>query len=475
MRASIQKLTAETTVKFTTWRRLWIALAESEKELGLSAQITDEQIREMRENCERVDYETAERMEKELRHDVMAHIHSFGSQCPKAMPIIHLGATSCFVVCNTEIIQMRESMRLLKVKLMRVVKSLRDFALQYADLPTLGFTHFQPAQLVTVGKRACLWLQDFCMDLERLSKELDELPMRGVKGTTGTQATFLHLFGGDHSKVDRLDDMVCKKMGFDRKFPVTGQTYPRKLDHYVLSVLSGIAQSVHKMCTDIRLLANFKEIEEPFESKQVGSSAMAYKRNPMRCERACSLARHVMSLATQPAQTASLQWLERTLDDSANRRVVLPEAFLGCDAILAIVVNVVDGLKVWPRVIDSRIKAELPFMATEQILMACVSAGGDRQVLHEAIRTHSMQAGIQVKEYGLPNDLIARIKSDILFAHVVNNGQLDSMMDAKNFIGRCPEQVKSFCHGVVDVLLAKEGSISSPTPAATGGDFDLRV
>jgi len=449
---------------------LWIALAESERELGLNGEISEEQLAEMRLHVSDIDYEVAEAKEKELRHDVMAHIHTFGLKCPKAMPIIHLGATSCFVVCNTEIMQMRESLRLVRMKLLRVCSALKSFALKYADMPTLGFTHFQPAQLVTVGKRACLWLQDFCMDLERVSREMREMPLRGVKGTTGTQATYLHLFKGNHELVDKLDETVCKKMGFANRFPVTGQTYPRKLDHYVLSVLSGIAQSVHKMCTDIRLLANFKEIEEPFESKQVGSSAMAYKRNPMRCERACSIARHVMALATEPAQTASLQWLERTLDDSANRRIVLPEAFLGCDAILAIVVNVVEGLQVWPRVIESRIKAELPFMATEQILMACVSAGGDRQVLHEAIRHHSMLAGVQVKEHGLPNDLIARIKADPLFASVKDN--LDSILDAKNFIGRCPEQVKDFCSKVVEPLLAREGEDAGQT---SGAEFDLRV
>ena len=446
-------------------------MAESEQELGLSEQISSEMLEEMRNHISDINYEVAEAKEKELRHDVMAHIHAFGLVSPRAMPIIHLGATSCFVVCNTEILQMKESLRLVKTKLIRVCSVLKDFALKNASLPCLGYTHFQPAQLVTVGKRACIWLQDFCMDLERVSHELRELPMRGVKGTTGTQATFLQLFNGNHELVEKLDQLVCKKMGFDRIFPITAQTYPRKLDHYILSVLSGVAQSVHKMCTDIRLLANFKEIEEPFESKQVGSSAMAYKRNPMRCERACSIARHVIALASEPAYTASIQWLERTLDDSANRRVVLPEAFLGCDAILTIVVNVLEGLQVWPKVIEARIKAELPFMATEQILMACVSAGGDRQILHEAIRNHSMQAGRQVKEFGLPNDLIVRIKNDPLFSAVKND--LDNIVNAKNFIGRCPEQVQKFCNQVVDSLLKKEGEEVYIT--SSSADFDLRV
>jgi adenylosuccinate lyase len=453
------------TVKFQTWRKLWIALAEAQRELGL-AEVTAEQIEEMRSKVEDIDFPAAEAKEKELRHDVMAHIHTFGAKCPKAMPIIHLGATSCFVVCNTELIQMHESLRLVRVKLVRVIAELAKFASANARVPTLGYTHFQPAQLVTVGKRACLWAQDFCMDLERVAREMDELPLRGAKGTTGTQATYLQLFKGDHAKVEQLDELVCRKFGFSKRLPVTGQTYTRKLDHFVLSALSGVAQSAHKMCTDIRLLANMKEIEEPFEKTQVGSSAMAYKRNPMRCERVCSLARHLMALATEPAQTHANQWLERSLDDSANRRIVLPEAFLSADAILTICANVVDGLQVWPKVIDSRIRAELPFMATENILMACVSAGGDRQVLHEAIRDHSMKAGLRVKQEGAANDLLDRIRGDAKFKAV--HASLDEICDPAKFIGRCPEQVESFCRNVVEPLLKKEGGVK-------GGMEELRV
>lgn len=458
-------------VKFSTWRKLWIALAESERELGLTEQISPEQIEEMKKAVYDIDYDLADVKEKELRHDVMAHIHTFGLLCPKAMPIIHLGATSCFVVCNTELIQMHESLRLVHMKLIRLCDCLSQFALRYADMPCLGYTHFQPAQLVTVGKRACLWLQDFCMDLERVGLELRNLPLRGVKGTTGTQASYLHLFQGSHAKVEELDQLVCAKMGFaGKRFPVTGQTYPRKLDFYILSVLSGVAQSVTKMCTDIRLLANFKEVEEPFESKQVGSSAMAYKRNPMRCERACSLARHVITLGMEPALTASQQWFERTLDDSANRRIVVPEAFLGCDSILSICINVVEGLHVWPKVIETRILAELPFMATEEILMHCVKHGGDRQVLHEAIREHSMLAGVQVKEFGRPNDLIARLQSDPLFASV--HGKLQDLLVPSNFIGRCPEQVRHYCANVVGPLLQREGQGSDVTQMK---DTELKV
>jgi len=373
---------------------------------------------------------------------------------------------------------MHESLRLVRVSLVKLIALLRKFALANKDLPTLGYTHFQPAQLVTVGKRAALWLQDFCLDFERVAREMDDLPMRGAKGTTGTQATYLQLFKGDHAKVEQLDELVCRKFGFSKRLPLTGQTYTRKLDHFVLSTLSGVAQSVTKMCTDIRLLSNMKEMEEPFEKGQVGSSAMAYKRNPMRCERACSIARHLMSLATQPAQTHSNQWLgasrrararrvrltrvtpwaERSLDDSANRRIVLPEAFLACDAILTISMNVIDGLQVWPKVIESRIMAELPFMATENILMSVVSAGGDRQVVHEAIREHSVQAGLRVKRDGAPNDLLDRIKADAKFKAV--HDKLAEICDPKKFIGRCPEQVVAFVKLVVDPILQKEGGVS---------------
>jgi adenylosuccinate lyase len=459
-------------VKITTWRKLWIALAEAERELGLDGEISEEQIMEMKTHLQDIDFDLADAKEKELRHDVMAHIHTFGMKCPKAMPIIHLGATSCFVTCNTELIQMYESMRLIHTKLIRVIVELKKFALAHASTPTLGFTHFQPAQLVTVGKRAALWCQDFCFDLQHLSNELEALPLRGVKGTTGTQATYLQLFHGDHNKVEALDTLVCEKMGFKRKLYLTGQTYTRKIDHYVLSVLSGIAQTAHKMCGDIRLLSNFKELEEPFESKQVGSSAMAYKRNPMRCERACSLARHLIALSSEPAYTHANQWLERTLDDSANRRIVLPEAFMCADAILTICVNVVDGLQVWPRVIESRIRFELPFMATENILMACVRAGGDRQILHEAIREHSMKAGARIKNEGVSNDLIDRIKADPLFKPIHHT--IDNLLNPINFIGRCPEQVQGFIRDVVDPLLAKEGMNNNSTNN-TILQYDLKV
>jgi len=434
--------------KFTTWRRIWLALAEAEKELGLD--ITEEQLQEMRENLTNINYEYAEKMEKELRHDVMSHIHAWGEQCPKARPVIHLGATSCFVVDNTEQIQMFESTVLLNQKLLVLMSRLAEFALEHRSLPTLGFTHYQPAQLVTVGKRAALWLQDFLLDFHRLEREM-EIPMRGVKGTTGTQASFLELFNGDHDKVVELNRRVLKKLGFTSFIPLSGQTYTRKLDFFVLSVLSGIAQSAHKMATDIRLLANLKEIEEPFGSKQVGSSAMAYKRNPMRSERVCSLSRYVMCLLQNTAMTHSTQWMERTLDDSANRRLCLPEAFLAIDSVLTICIDVVSGLHIWPQVIHSHVMRELPFMATENILMEAVKAGGDRQTLHEVIREHSMAAAMKIKGEGKQNDLLSRIRDDKNFSRI--HSKLDDLIDPQNFVGRAPEQVLDFVKKEIQPIL----------------------
>jgi adenylosuccinate lyase len=356
-------------MKFTTWRKLWTALATAEQELGIA--ISDDQLEEMRSKLFDIDFELAEKKEAEFRHDVMGHVHAFGTQAPAAMPVIHLGATSCFVGDNTDIIQIRDALKLIKRKLLKVIALLKSFAMKYRDLPTLGFTHYQPAQLTTVGKRCTLWMQDFMMDLERVNREIDNLPMRGVKGTTGTQASFLELFDGDHDKVKALNKRVCELMGFKKAVSVSGQTYTRKIDYYVISILSGIAQSAYKMCGDIRLLANLKEVEEPFSKTQIGSSAMAYKRNPMRSERVCSIARYIMGLPDGAAHTHANQWFERTLDDSAIRRIILPEGFLGCDVILSLLENISDGLHVWPEVIRSHVLAELPFMATENILMEC--------------------------------------------------------------------------------------------------------
>eukprot|EP00164_Ancoracysta_twista_P001231 GFYU01001615.1.p1 GENE.GFYU01001615.1~~GFYU01001615.1.p1 ORF type:complete len:481 (+),score=181.39 GFYU01001615.1:141-1583(+) len=439
--------------KFSTWRRLWHSLASAEKELGLP--ITDEQLNEMKAHFDDIDFALAEAKEKELRHDVMSHIHAFGVACPTAKPIIHLGATSCYVGDNTDLICLKEGLELLRSKLVNVLKLMSDFSDKHKDLPTLGFTHLQPAQLTTVGKRCTLWMQDLLMDLDNVQTRLDKLQyeFRGVKGTTGTQASFLELFEGDHAKVRKLNERVTQLSGFTKAIPVSGQTYSRKVDFLVASVLSGIAQSTHKMATDIRLLMHMKEIEEPFEKSQVGSSAMAYKRNPMRSERICSIARYVMSLLDNTAQTHATQWMERTLDDSANRRLSLPEAFLGVDICLSITANVVDGLHVWPLVIRKHLDAELPFMATENIMMACVKAGGDRGDLHEAIREHSMAAGRRVKEEGADNDLLDRIRKDPLFAAVAND--LDKIMDARLFVGRAPEQVTEFLEEEVKPMLSK--------------------
>lgn len=438
--------------KFETHRRLWVALAQAEHELGLN--ISREQVEELRGKVKEINWEEAERKEREIRHDVMAHIHAYGIQCPSAAPIIHLGATSCFVGDNTDLLLMRQSLLLLRTLLLQTIRALRSHALLYRSLPTLGFTHFQPAQLTTVGKRATLWLQDFVMDFHNLQHTLDSLRFRGVKGTTGTQASFLELFNGDHAKVRALDKRVCELMDWPGKpIGVSGQTYSRKQDYFVLSTLSGIAQSASKMGTDIRLLASMKEVEEPFEAKQVGSSAMAYKRNPMRSERMCGLARFVMSLPDNAAQTASSQWFERTLDDSANRRLSLPEAFLGTEATLRLALNIASGLHVWPHVVAKHVQQELPFMATENILMAAVKAGGSRQELHEVIREHSMEAGKQVKMHGKENDLLDRLRRDPAFAKVA--GSIDAMVNPADFIGRAPQQVEDYIAEEVDPLLEK--------------------
>ncbi|KAG8436338.1 hypothetical protein GDO86_007439 [Hymenochirus boettgeri] len=436
--------------KFQTWRRLWLRLAQAQRSLGLP--ITEEQIQEMEANLENIDFKMAADEEKRLRHDVMAHVHTFAHCCPKAAPIIHLGATSCYVGDNTDLIVLRDGFDLLLPKLARVISRLADFAERYAELPTLGFTHYQPAQLTTVGKRCCLWLQDLCMDLHNLERVRNELRFRGVKGTTGTQASFLQLFEGDHEKVEELDRMVTSMAGFKRAYIVTGQTYSRKVDIEVLSVLASLGATVHKICTDIRLLANLKELEEPFEKEQIGSSAMPYKRNPMRSERCCSLARHLMTLIMNPLQTASVQWFERTLDDSANRRVCLAEAFLSADIVLSTLQNISEGLVVYPKVIERRIRQELPFMATENVIMAMVKNGGNRQDCHEKIRVLSQQAAAVVKQEGGDNDLIFRIHADSYFAPI--HAQLDQLLDPKSFIGRAPQQVLKFLKEEVMPLLA---------------------
>ncbi len=437
--------------KHSTWRRLWLALAESEKALGLA--ITDEQIEQMKAHLDDIDFEAAAKKEAELRHDVMSHIHVFGELCPAAMPIIHLGATSCYVTDNTELIQMRDGLGILKVKLVKVISLLAAFVEKYKDMPTLGFTHYQPAQLTTVGKRFGLYLQDFMNDLSRLEEEETRIPFRGAKGTTGTQASYMDLFDGDTEKVRELDRMVSAKMGFDKSVALSGQTYSRKADYYVLAVLSGIAQSCYKIAGDIRLLANLKEVEEPFGKKQVGSSAMAYKRNPMRSERVCSLARYLMNLPGNAAMTASVQWFERTLDDSANRRIVLAEAFLTCDVILSLMANIIDGIQVWEKVIASRVNSELPFMATENIIMEAVKAGGDRQELHEHIRQHSMDAARVVKAEGGRNDLIERLAQDPVFAKVAP--RFDEILNPAAFIGRAPQQVTDYLDSEVKPALAR--------------------
>lgn len=437
-------------MKFRTWRKLWIALAQTEKELGLD--ITDEQIEEMKAHQDDINYEVAKEREKAVRHDVMSHVYAYGVQCPKAKPIIHLGATSCYVGDNTDIIVMTEALRLVKKKLVNVIAQLSDFAQQYKELPTLAFTHFQPAQPTTVGKRATLWTQEFLMDLEDLDYVLSTMKLLGSKGTTGTQASFLELFDGKQEVIDRIDPMIAEKMGFESCVPVSGQTYSRKTDTRVLNVLAGIAASAHKMSNDIRLLQHLKEIEEPFEKTQIGSSAMAYKRNPMRSERIASLSRYVLCDALNPAITSSCQWFERTLDDSANKRLSVPEGFLAVDGILDLCLNVTDGLKVYPKVIEKRLMSELPFMATENIMMDAVKAGGDRQELHEKIRTLSMEAGRRVKEEGKDNNLLELIAADPSFNMTLD--ELKQSMDPSRYTGRSREQVERFVRDVVSPVLA---------------------
>lgn len=429
--------------KFSTWRRLWVNLAESEQELGLP--ISSEQIAELKSHVDDINFAAANAHERRLRHDVMAHVHTYGDACPSARGIIHLGATSCYVTDNTDLILLREALQMVAAKLAGVIDRLGKFATQYRDLACLGFTHLQPAQPVTVGKRATLWAYDLAMDLAEVEHRSASLKARSVKGTTGTQASFLELFHGDHAKVAQLEKLVAQKMGFDETYAVTGQTYSRKIDAQVIDVLSAIAQSAHKIATDMRILAHRKELEEPFEKEQIGSSAMAYKRNPMRSERICSLARFVISLQSSPAATLATQWMERTLDDSANRRLVLPQAFLAIDAILILLANVTDGLVVYPQVIAKNLNEELPFLATENILMAAVAAGGDRQDLHERIRQHSQAAAAVVKQQGGANDLMARLKHDSAFA----TANLDAALDASKFVGRAPEQVDEFIQNVV--------------------------
>lgn len=451
--------------KFSTWRKLWTALAEAEQELGLN--ITDEQIEEMRSKINDIDYDLAAAYEKKLRHDVMAHVHAYGDQCPTARPIIHLGATSAYVGDNTDVIQYTEGLRHIRKLLINLIAQLSQFAMEYKDMPALGFTHFQPAQLTTVGKRAGLWIQDLMSDLEDLDYVLSTVKLRGAKGTTGTQASFMDLFDNDSAKVAQLDHKVAAKMGYDSCYDLTGQTYPRKFDSRVINVLSGIAQTLCKFATDIRLLQHLKEIEEPFEKSQIGSSAMAYKRNPMRSERICSLARYVIADAVNPAFTAATQWFERTLDDSANKRISIPEAFLATDAILTIAINVTEGLVVYDKVIESRIMSELPFMATENIIMEGVKHGGDRQDLHEKIRVLSMQAGENVKVRGLKNNLLELIIEDGSFG--ITEDDISRIMNPELYIGRAPQQVEEYITNVVNPMLDANKEL------LTIGQVDLKV
>ncbi len=437
--------------KFSTWRRLWVALARAEHELGLP--VSREQVEELEGHLTDIDYKLAAEMEKKLRHDVMAHVHTYGTLCPNAMPIIHLGATSCYVGDNTDVIVMREGLYIVRDKLVQVIAALAKFADEYKALPTLGFTHFQAAQLVTVGKRATLWMNELMMDLEEIEYRISTLKLLGSKGTTGSQASFLELFNGDHDKVKLLEDKIAAEMGFDAVVPVSGQTYSRKYDYFVLSTLSGIAQSAHKFATDMRLLCHLKEIDEPFEKNQIGSSAMPYKRNPMRSERICSLARYVIADANNPAMTTATQWFERTLDDSANKRISVPEAFLAVDAILNIYLNVASGLIVHPKVIEKRILEELPFMASENIMMDAVKRGGNRQELHEQIRVHALQAGHTVKELGLPNNLLDLIAEDKTFG--LTREELSAHLNPADYIGRCPQQVEEFLSDVVAPALER--------------------
>lgn len=436
-------------MKFTTWRKLWVALAECEKELGLN--ITEEQVNELKANIYNINYEEAIKREKEVRHDVMSHVYAYGLQCPSAKGIIHLGATSCYVGDNTDVIIMKEALLLIKKKIVSVLALLKEFSLKYKNMPTLGFTHFQPAQLTTVGKRATLWMQDLVMDVENIDHVLSTLKLRGVKGTTGTQASFMTLFEGDESKVKALDVMVAKRMGFEKSYGVTGQTYPRKLDSIVLNTLSEVAQSAYKFSNDLRLLQSMKEVEEPFEKNQIGSSAMAYKRNPMRSERIGALARYVIVDSLNPAVTAATQWFERTLDDSANKRIAVAEAFLALDGVLNLYMNISEGMVVYDKVIAAHVNNELPFMATENIMMEAVKKGGDRQELHEKIRGYSMEASQRVKGEGLNNDLIDRIIADGGFGLTEN--EIRDIIDPNKFIGRSPSQVEEFIEEYINPIL----------------------
>jgi adenylosuccinate lyase len=455
--------------KFSTWRRLWLALAEAQSELGMTAEdgvtprIRPEQLKELRNHLDDIDFGRAEQHERRLRHDVMAHIHTLGEACPSARDIIHLGATSCYVTDNTDLLFMRDGLKLLQERIVAVILSLAAFAQRHRALATLGFTHFQPAQLTTVGKRACLWCYDFVLDFYEIEHRLSQLRFRGAKGTTGTQASFLALFRGNHDKVRQLDQLVARKMGFEQVYPVTGQTYSRKIDSQVLDVLSGISQSAHKFGTDLRLLAHRREVEEPFEQEQVGSSAMAYKRNPMRAERMCGLARFVMALAPNAAQTASVQWLERTLDDSVNRRLSLPQAFLGADGVLRLALNIADGLVVHPEVIEQNVARELPFMATENILMEAVARGGDRQQLHELIRRHSLAVAESLKRGETRNDLIERLATEPAFAKI----DFQQIMNPKSFIGRAAEQVDEFLSDVIASIRQRFGGRGKQEKAIT--------
>ena len=452
-------------MRFETWRRLWVALARAERNLGLP--VTAEQVAELEAHITDIDYEKAAQWEKKLRHDVMAHVHTYGELCPKAMPIIHLGATSCYVGDNTDVIIMREGLELVRNKLVQVLSRLADFAREYKALPTLGFTHFQAAQLVTVGKRATLWMNELLMDLEEVEHRISTLKLLGSKGTTGTQASFLELFEGDHEKVKELERRIAEELGFDAVVPVSGQTYSRKMDYNVLSTLAGIAQSASKFATDLRLLCHLKEVEEPFEKNQIGSSAMPYKRNPMRCERICSLARYVIVDAGNPAITTATQWFERTLDDSANKRISIPEAFLAVDAILNIYMNVASGLVVHPKVIRRHVMEELPFMASENIMMDAVKRGGDRQELHERIRVLSQEAGRNVKDLGLSNNLIDLMAEDPAFG--MSREELTAHLEPERYIGRCPEQVEEFLSQEIAPVLEKYA-------AALGGkETELKV
>ena len=450
--------------KFRTWRRLWIALARAEQKQGLD--ITDEQIAELEAHKDEINYEEAAAREKLVRHDVMSHVYAYGLQCPHAKGIIHLGATSCYVGDNTDIIIMRQGLALVRKKIIGVLANLAKFAGEYKDMPCLAYTHCQPAQLTTVGKRATLWMNELYMDLQEVKHQAGGLALRGVKGTTGTQASFMELFGGDSARVKAVEADVCAQMGFDKVVPVCGQTYSRKVDYNVLSALAGLAQSAMKMATDIRLLANFKEMEEPFEKNQIGSSAMPYKRNPMRCERICALARYLMVDVLNPSFTAGTQWFERTLDDSANKRVAMAEGFLAADAILNIMLNVTDGLVVYPKVVRSRLMAELPFMASENIMMQAVEKGGNRQELHERLRQHAIAAGKQVKEEGLPNDMVERIAADPAFG--LTREEIEAGLVPENFVGRAPQQVDEFVANILQPIFDRY-------PEALGQHAELSV